>query len=76
MERSVFYHWATCDSNGGLRERGRRPNMNKILDITRKDLLQMLRDWKFLFFLLVMPAGFTLLMGFIFGGVGQADTDP
>ena len=50
--------------------------MNKILDITRKDLLQMLRDWKFLFFLLVMPAGFTLLMGFIFGGVGQAETDP
>jgi len=49
--------------------------MNKILDITRKDLLQMLRDWKFLFFLLVMPAGFTLLMGFIFGGQGQADAD-
>jgi ABC-2 type transport system permease protein len=50
--------------------------MNKIIDITRKDLLQMLRDWKFLFFLLVMPAGFTLLMGFIFGGAGQAEADP
>jgi ABC-2 type transport system permease protein len=49
--------------------------VNKILDITRKDLLQMLRDWKFLFFLLVMPAGFTLLMGFVFGGAGQAETD-
>ncbi len=50
--------------------------MNKIFDIARKDLLQMLRDWKFLFFLLVMPAGFTLLMGFIFGGTGQAEVDP
>jgi ABC-2 type transport system permease protein len=48
--------------------------MNKIFDITRKDLLQMVRDWKFVFFLLVMPAGFTLLMGFIFGGQGQVDT--
>jgi ABC-2 type transport system permease protein len=47
--------------------------MNKIIDISRKDLLQMLRDWKFLFFLLVMPAGFTLLMGFIFGGQGDTD---
>jgi ABC-2 type transport system permease protein len=50
--------------------------MNKIFDITLKDLLQMVRDWKFLFFLLVMPAGFTLLMGFIFGGGGQAEADP
>ena len=50
--------------------------MNKVMDITRKDLLQMVRDWKFLFFLLVMPAGFTLLMGFVFGGAGQAETDP
>ncbi|HSQ17535.1 MAG TPA: ABC transporter permease [Anaerolineales bacterium] len=49
--------------------------MHKILDITRKDLLQMLRDWKFLFFLLIMPAAFTLLMGFVFGGAYQTDTD-
>jgi ABC-2 type transport system permease protein len=49
--------------------------MNKILDITRKDLLQMLRDWKFLFFLLLMPAGFTLLMGFVFGGAYQTEAD-
>jgi ABC-2 type transport system permease protein len=49
--------------------------VNKILDITSKDLLQMLRDWKFLFFLLLMPAGFTLLMGFVFGGATQADVD-
>ena len=47
--------------------------MNKIFDIARKDVLQMVRDWKFLFFLLVMPAGFTLLMGFIFGGQGEID---
>lgn len=49
--------------------------MHKILDIARKDLLQMLRDWKFLFFLLLMPAGFTLLMGFVFGGAYQAEGD-
>ncbi len=49
--------------------------MNKILDITRKDLLQMLRDWKFLFFLLLMPTGFTLLMGFVFGGAYQTEGD-
>lgn len=48
--------------------------MHKIIDITRKDLLQMVRDWKFIFFLLVMPAGFTLLMGFIFGGQGDVDS--
>ena len=49
--------------------------MIKILDIARKDLLQMLRDWKFLFFLLLMPAGFTLLMGFVFGGAYQTEVD-
>jgi len=49
--------------------------MNKILDIAGKDLLQMLRDWKFLFFLLIMPAGFTLLMGFVFGGAYQTEAD-
>ena len=75
VERGLFHHWqpapqaAVCVSTGG------EIAMNKILDITRKDLLQMLRDWKFLFFLLVMPAGFTLLMGFIFGGADQAEAD-
>jgi ABC-2 type transport system permease protein len=49
--------------------------VNKVLDITSKDLLQMLRDWKFLFFLLLMPAGFTMLMGFVFGGAYQADAE-
>jgi len=49
--------------------------MRKIFDITSKDIQQMLRDWKFLFFLLIMPAGFTLLFGFIFGGMGSADVD-
>jgi len=37
-----------------------------IIDLVMKDLLQILRDWKAAFFLLIMPIGFTLLFGFIF----------
>lgn len=33
-----------------------------------KDLLQILRDWKAAFFLIIMPIAFTLLFGFAFGG--------
>ncbi len=38
----------------------------RIIDLALNDLLQILRDWKAAFFLLVMPIGFTLLFGFIF----------
>jgi ABC-2 type transport system permease protein len=38
----------------------------RIIDLAFKDLLQILRDWKAAFFLIVMPIGFTLLFGFIF----------
>jgi len=42
----------------------------RILDIAQKDLLQIVRDWKATFFLLVMPMLFTLIFGFSFGGFG------
>lgn len=38
----------------------------RIIDLALKDLLQIIRDWKAAFFLIVMPIGFTLLFGFIF----------
>jgi ABC-2 type transport system permease protein len=38
----------------------------RIIDLALKDLLQILRDWKAAFFLVLMPIGFTLLFGFIF----------
>jgi ABC-2 type transport system permease protein len=45
----------------------------RILDIALKDLLQIVRDWKAAFFLLVMPIVFTLIFGFAFGGFGSPD---
>jgi ABC-2 type transport system permease protein len=38
----------------------------RIIDLALKDLLQIVRDWKAAFFLILMPIGFTLLFGFIF----------
>ena len=45
--------------------------MNRIFDITMKDLMQILRDRKTFMFLLLMPIGFTLLFGLAFGGSSQ-----
>ena len=42
--------------------------MNRIFDITLKDLTQILRDRKTFMFLLLMPIAFTLLFGLAFGG--------
>jgi ABC-2 type transport system permease protein len=42
----------------------------RILDITQKDLLQLMRDRKTFLFLLIMPVAFTLLFGYAFGGFG------
>lgn len=39
----------------------------RILDLALKDLSQLIRDWKASVFLLIMPIGFTLLFGFVFG---------
>ncbi len=45
--------------------------------LAQKDLLQILRDWKAAFFLLIMPIAFTLLFGFAFGGFGgDEEVDP
>jgi ABC-2 type transport system permease protein len=45
--------------------------MINIIDITIKDLIQLLRDRKTFFFLLFMPVIFTLLFGYAFGGAGD-----
>jgi ABC-2 type transport system permease protein len=49
--------------------------MLRVLDITLKDLSQLLRDRKTFLFSLIMPVILTLLMGFAFGGFG-ASSDP
>lgn len=49
--------------------------MARTLDITLKDLTQLLRDRKTFLFSLVMPIALTLLFGFAFGGFG-ASSDP
>jgi ABC-2 type transport system permease protein len=52
----------------------------RIIDLALNDLLQILRDWKAVAFLVVMPIGFTLMFGFLFGGIfsggSEAETDP
>ena len=49
----------------------------RILDLARKDLLQVRRDPMAAFFLLLMPIIFTLMFGFTFGGFGgPAEGDP
>lgn len=52
----------------------------RMIDLTLKDLLQIMRDWKAAAFLVVMPIGFTLMFGFIFGGTfsgdSEVETDP
>jgi len=50
--------------------------MMRIIDLMLKDIRQLLRDWRTLFFMLIMPVGFTVMFGFIFSGVGDADEDP
>jgi ABC-2 type transport system permease protein len=45
--------------------------MNRILDITVKDLHQILRNRMTFLFLLIMPVAFTLLFGLAFGGSGK-----
>jgi ABC-2 type transport system permease protein len=45
--------------------------MNRIFDITLKDLTQILRNRMTFLFLLIMPVAFTLLFGLAFGGSSQ-----
>jgi ABC-2 type transport system permease protein len=49
--------------------------MNRILDITFKDLMQLARDVKTFMFLLIMPILFTLLFGYAFGGFSGGNSD-
>ena len=46
-----------------------------IWDVASKDILQILRDRKTLFFLVLMPLIFTAFLGFLFTGGGGAATD-
>ncbi len=48
----------------------------RVIYLALKDLLQIIRDWKAAFFLVVMPIAFTLLFGFAFGGAGDDAADP
>ena len=50
--------------------------MQRILDLTFKDLLQLLRDRMTFLFLLIMPILFTLLFGFATGAFSRGLTDP
>ena len=49
--------------------------MIRILDITLKDLTQLLRDVKTFMFLLFMPIIFTFLFGYAFGGFSSGESD-
>jgi ABC-2 type transport system permease protein len=46
--------------------------MQRILDITSKDLRQIIRNRMTFLFLLIMPIAFTILFGLAFGGSGKA----
>jgi len=48
----------------------------RVIDITLKDLTQIVRDWRAATFLLAMPIAFTLMFGFMFGGFSAGETDP
>ena len=49
--------------------------MIRILDIAKKDLLQILRDRKTFMFLLIMPIAFTLFFAVALSGIGQSSGD-
>jgi hypothetical protein len=49
--------------------------MIRVIDITLKDIVQLLRDRKTFLFLLIMPIAFTLLFGYAGGGFGEG-SDP
>ena len=47
--------------------------MNRIFDITLKDLTQIIRNRMTFLFLLIMPIAFTFLFGYAFAGAGTGD---
>jgi len=48
----------------------------RVIDLTIKDLTELVHDWKAAVFLVIMPVAFTLLFGFAFGGFGGGEEDP
>jgi ABC-2 type transport system permease protein len=50
--------------------------MIRVIDITLKDLMQLLRERETFLFLLALPVIFTLLFGFAFGGFSTGESDP
>ena len=50
--------------------------MKSIIDITIKDLTQLVRNRMTFLFLLIMPIAFTLLFGYAFGGFGNDTSEP
>jgi len=46
----------------------------RVIDLALKDLLQILRDWKSAFFLVVMPILFTVFFGTVFGSSAEGDS--
>ena len=45
----------------------------RVIDLALKDLLQIVRDWKSALSLVIMPIGFTLFFGFVFGSGAEGD---
>jgi hypothetical protein len=39
----------------------------RVIDLTIKDLTELVRDWKAALFLVIMPIAFTLLFGYAYG---------
>lgn len=48
----------------------------RVIDLTLKDLKQLAQDRRTLFNLFLMPVGFTLMIGFMFGGFNAGNNDP
>jgi ABC-2 type transport system permease protein len=47
--------------------------MMKFIDIALKDLYQIFKDWKSSIFLIIAPILFTLMFGFMFGGISDPE---
>ena len=48
----------------------------RVLTLAFKDMKQLFQSWQTAFFLLIMPVIFTLMFGFMFGGIGGDQDDP
>lgn len=48
----------------------------RVITLALKDIKQLFQSWQTAFFLLIMPVVFTLMFGFMFGGMGGSEDDP